>query len=134
MQPNARPLGPVAARPLQPAPAFLTDRLGRVSILPAVILPIRFNELPPLDRWAVLDRELPRLIESVSKSFEIDPSDELAVIELAERHGIGERAMVKQLRRHGGLPYRFGQRWFIRRKTLVLALEDLEQECNPEAP
>jgi hypothetical protein len=94
---------------------------------------IQFNKLPPLDRWAVLDRELPRMIESHAKSFEVDPTDEIAVEKLADRHGIGERAMVARLKEHGGMPYQIGARWFIRSKSYAVALDGLERKYNSPA-
>lgn len=87
---------------------------------------MNFASLPPPDRWAVLDRELPRIIQSHLKAAEVDPSDEVSVEELAKKHGVGERAMVNRLRDLGGQPYQLGKTWFIRRKSLVVALETAE--------
>ena len=67
------------------------------------------------------------MIASLITAASVDPSDEVSVAELAERHGIGERAMAKRLRELGGNPYQLGKGWFIRRKSLVVALEGAEQ-------
>jgi hypothetical protein len=91
---------------------------------------MKFSDLPPPDRWFVLDRELPKIIESHLKAAVVDPSDEVSVEDLAKKHGIGERAMVNRLRDLGGQPYQLGKAWFIRRKSLVVALEQAEQATS----
>ena len=88
---------------------------------------MKFSQLPASDRWAVLDRELPRIIEGHMAAANVDPSDEVSVSELAHKHGLGERAMANKLRELGGSPYQLGRGWFIRRKSLVLALESAEK-------
>ncbi|MCW1915972.1 hypothetical protein OJ996_20460 [Luteolibacter sp. GHJ8] len=88
---------------------------------------MNFANLPPGDRWAILDRELPRMIANHVAAASVDPSDEVPVAEIAARHGIGERAMVNRLRVLGGKPYQLGTNWFIRRKSLVTVLESAEQ-------
>lgn len=85
-----------------------------------------FAELPPSDRWSALDRDLPSIIARHVKAAEVDPTQEIAVAELALRHGIGERAMVARLREHGGKPYQLGARWFIRARSYAVALESIE--------
>lgn len=85
-----------------------------------------FAELPAADRWSALDRELPSIIARHVKATEVDPTDEIAVVDLAERHGIGERAMVNRLRENGGKPYQLGARWFIRARSYAVALETIE--------
>ena len=89
-----------------------------------------FADLPPADRWAALDRDLPVIIARHVKASEIDPTDEIAVADLASRHGIGERAMVSRLREHGGKPYQLGARWFIRSRSYAIALEAIENEAS----
>ncbi|MCW1917049.1 hypothetical protein OJ996_25895 [Luteolibacter sp. GHJ8] len=86
-----------------------------------------FASLPPADRWAVLDRELPRLIANHVTAAAVDPSDEICVAEIAAKHGIGERAMVTRLQDLGGKPYQIGKGWFIRRKSYVTVLESAER-------
>jgi hypothetical protein len=88
---------------------------------------MKFSDLPPGDRWAQLDRDLPKIIASHVTAAAVDPSDEIAVSDIAAKHGIGERAMVARLRELGGFPYQIGKGWFIRRKTLVVALESAER-------
>lgn len=95
---------------------------------------MKFSTLPAGDRWTALDRELPAIISSHMKAADIDPSDEVAVAELAEKHGIGERAMSNRLRELGGAPYQLGKAWFIRRKSLVVALDTAEREAAQPAP
>lgn len=87
---------------------------------------MNFADLPPADRWSILDRELPSLIQRHVKAADVDPSDEVSVAELGQKHGLGERAMAKRLRDLGGAPYQLGRGWFIRRKSLVIALEAAE--------
>lgn len=90
---------------------------------------MKFSTLPAGDRWTALDRELPALIASHVKAADIDPSDEVSIAELAEKHGIGERAMANRLRDLGGIPYQLGKSYFIRRKSLVIALDTAEREA-----
>jgi hypothetical protein len=89
-----------------------------------------FAELPAADRWSALDRELPAIIARHVKAAEVDPTAEIAVADLAQRHGIGERAMVSRLRQHGGKPYQLGTRWFIRARSYVLVLESVENAAG----
>lgn len=91
---------------------------------------MKFACLPPTDRWVTLDRELPRLIAAHVTAAGVDPSDEVSIAELGEKHGLGERAMANRLRDLGGHPYQLGNRWFIRRKTLVVALEAAERATS----
>lgn len=87
---------------------------------------MNFADLPPADRWSILDRELPSIIQRHVKAADVDPSDEVSVAELGQKHGLGERAMAKRLRELGGSPYQLGRGWFIRRRSLVIALESAE--------
>ncbi|RYG21060.1 MAG: hypothetical protein EON93_26280 [Burkholderiales bacterium] len=64
------------------------------------------------------------------KAADIVPIDEIAVADLAQRHGIGERAMVSRLRQHGGKPYQLGARWFIRARSFAVALEAIENATD----
>ena len=89
-----------------------------------------FSNRPAGDRWAALDKELPGIIAAHVKAADVDPSDEVAVAELAKRHGLGERAMANRLRTLGGQPYQLGNAWFIRRRSLVIALEAAEAEAS----
>ena len=89
-----------------------------------------FADLPPADRWSALDRDLPSIIARHVKAAEIDPTDEIAVADLAQRHGIGERAMVARLRQHGGKPYQLGSRWFIRARSYAVTLEAIENAVD----
>lgn len=91
---------------------------------------MKFSDLPPTDRWFALDRDLPKIIASHVTAAAVDPSDEVPVAELAEKHGTGERAMVNRLKELGGAPYKLGSAWFIRRKSLVVALETAEQATS----
>lgn len=89
---------------------------------------MKFTQIPAADRWAVLDRELPSIIQRHVKAADVDPSDEVPVFEIAHKHGTGELAMVRRLRSLGGTPYQLGgSAWFIRRKSLVIALEAAER-------
>ena len=91
---------------------------------------MNFTSLPASDRWPALDRDLPKIIAGHVTAAAVDPSDEVSVAELAAKHGIGERAMTNRLRQLGGQPYKLGEHWFIRRKTLVVALEAAEQATS----
>ena len=93
----------------------------------------KFSQLPAPDRWAVLDEELPTIIASHVKAASVDPSDEIAVADLAQRHHTTEAFMVKRLRELGGQPYCLGAWWFIRRRSLVLALESAEKTATTPA-
>ena len=74
---------------------------------------MNFSSLPAADRWTVLDRELPRIIASHITAAAVDPSDEVSVLDLATKHGVGERSMVNRLPELGGAPYQLGKAWFI---------------------
>ncbi|MDB6080483.1 MAG: hypothetical protein JWO82_4230 [Akkermansiaceae bacterium] len=84
-------------------------------------------DIPMVERWAALEKMLPEMISAHSVSATLDPSDEICVADLADRHGLGERAMVNRLRALGGKPYQFGTKWFIRKATLVLAMQGAEE-------
>lgn len=86
----------------------------------------RFAELPAGDRWRVLDAELPKIIAAATTAATVDPSDELSLDELAEKHGCTVSALVKKLRALGAAPYRLGKRWHVRRRSYVIALESAE--------
>ncbi len=87
---------------------------------------MKFADKPAADRWNLLDSELPKIIAAHVKAADVDPSDEVSVQELAHRHRVTEAFMVKRLRALGGQPYAIGAFWFIRRRSLVLALETAE--------
>lgn len=91
-------------------------------------------EIPIGERWSYLDRELPEIIRAqvsaAAGSVSIDPVDEIPIEDLSKRHNLGERAMVNRLKALGGKPYQMGARWFIRRASLVIALQGAEAEKN----
>ncbi|MCW1885033.1 hypothetical protein OKA04_09870 [Luteolibacter flavescens] len=91
---------------------------------------MKFCDLPMLERWNALDIHLVPMIEAATKAATVSPTEEMAVAEIAERHGLSVLMMVRKLRRHGGLPYRFGTKWFIRARSYALALTAIEIEQN----
>ncbi|MCW1922688.1 hypothetical protein OKA05_08995 [Luteolibacter arcticus] len=93
----------------------------------------KFSSLPAPDRWSVLDEELPQIIAAHVKAAEVDPTEEIAVAEIAQRHRTTEAFMVKRLRDLGGQPYCLGAFYFIRRRSLVLALEAAETTATRPA-
>jgi len=86
----------------------------------------RFSDLPPTDRWEALDAALPDIISRHIRAFEVDPSDEIPVADLAKRHGVSVPYMLRRLRDFEGRPYALGSAWFIRRRDYVRVLEGAE--------
>lgn len=85
-----------------------------------------FADLPAADRWSALDERLPALIAAYSGSQSIPADDELALADLAEKHGCSERMLKTRLRDLGAPTYRLGKKWMVRRQSYAAALRKLE--------
>jgi len=89
----------------------------------------KLEELPPMDRWRVVDQRIKTLERKTTVAAR--GTSEVATVlvsKLAEQARVSTETMLKQLKDGGAVPFKLGKEWFVREVALVEFYERQERK------